>query len=126
MKNSFWEWTAVFKCLSDETRLRIINMLTNGELCACKILEDFNISQPTLSYHMKVLMESGLVNGRRDGAWMRYTLNKEKTEELVSFLSDITGKNGIHSIYSSEEEYADNKCGAINTNAASCNQKIIL
>lgn len=55
------------KALSDETRLEIFTMLSQDELCACKILEKFQITQPTVSYHMKILCESGLVFGRNDG-----------------------------------------------------------
>lgn len=79
----------LFKSLSDETRLKIIRMLSCCELCACDLLEAFSITQPTLSYHMKILTESGLVNGRRDGAWMRYTLNEPVFEELKSFVEKI-------------------------------------
>jgi ArsR family transcriptional regulator len=57
-------------------------MLCKGELCACKILESFSITQPTLSYHMKTLCDSGLVEGIREGAWMRYSLNKELFESV--------------------------------------------
>ncbi len=67
----------ILKALADETRLQIIDMLTGGELCACKILEGFEITQPTLSYHMKILTDWEFVDGRRDGAWMRYTLKKD-------------------------------------------------
>ncbi len=78
----------MFKALADETRLKIINMLTESEeLCACKILENFNITQPTLSYHMKILTDSGLVLGNKDGSWMKYTLNSERITELRSFLN---------------------------------------
>lgn len=79
----------VFKALADETRLKIVKMLTGGELCACKILEAFQITQPTLSYHMKILVESGLVNGRRDGAWMRYSLNQAGEQALKLFIDKI-------------------------------------
>jgi ArsR family transcriptional regulator len=81
-----------FKALSDETRLRIINMLAGGELCACELLTAFNITQPTLSYHMKILSESGLVNSRRSGAWTRYSLIMEKIEEIKVFLDDVAGR----------------------------------
>ncbi len=55
MKYDYAEYVQMFKALADETRLKIINMLTESEeLCACKILENFNITQPTLSYHMKI------------------------------------------------------------------------
>ncbi len=93
MKHSFAEYALSFKALSDETRLKIISMLSDNELCACSILDEFNITQPTLSYHMKILMECSLVNGRKDGSWMRYTLNKEKSNELITFLKDITSGN---------------------------------
>jgi ArsR family transcriptional regulator, arsenate/arsenite/antimonite-responsive transcriptional repressor len=83
----------VFKALADETRLQIIDMLSCGELCACKILEKFNITQPTLSYHMKILTECGLVNAVRDGAWMRYSLNGANIESLKQFLSVLTSDN---------------------------------
>lgn len=90
MKHSYAEFVPVIKALSDETRLKIIDMLSCGEMCACDILEKFSISQSTLSYHMKTLVESGLVNGVRDGAWMRYTLNKERTDSVLLFLTEIT------------------------------------
>lgn len=90
MIQSYAEYAPVFKALSDETRLKIIDMLSCGEMCACDILEAFSISQSTLSYHMKILSDSGLVNARRDGAWMRYTLNKERTDELLAFFTNIT------------------------------------
>jgi len=90
MPYCYAEYVPVLKALSDETRLMIIDMLSCGELCACDILEEFNFTQPTLSYHMKILTKSGIVEGRRDGAWMNYSLNKEKAVELIGFLSKIT------------------------------------
>lgn len=90
MKHSYAEYIPAIKALSDETRLKIIDMLSCEEMCACDILEEFSISQSTLSYHLKLLTESELVNVRRDGAWMRYTLNKEKIDEIIYFLKNIT------------------------------------
>lgn len=89
MENLNLVFVPVFKALADETRLKIIEMLSSGEMCACKILEEFNITQPTLSYHMKVLTDCGLVNGIRDGAWMRYSLNATKEKELRLFLEQL-------------------------------------
>ena len=80
----------LFKAMSDETRLKIIDMLSCDELCACDILEEFEITQPTLSYHMRILTESGLVNARKDGAWTRYTLNLELIDSIKTFLGMIT------------------------------------
>ena len=90
MDDVYSEYAPIFKALSDETRLKIVDMLSCGEMCACDILTEFNISQPTLSYHMKILSDCALVNAIRDGAWMRYTLNNEKMDEVIAFLSKIT------------------------------------
>ncbi len=78
MAQSYVEYISVFKAISDETRLKIIDILSCGEMCACDILEGLSISQSTLSYHMKTLTDSGLINAERDGTWMRYTLNKKE------------------------------------------------
>ncbi|HZW48729.1 MAG TPA: metalloregulator ArsR/SmtB family transcription factor [Bacillota bacterium] len=79
----------ILKALADETRLEIINMLSGGEMCACKILENFDITQPTLSYHMRILTDCGLIDAKRDGAWIRYTLNKDAFELVRSLFSGI-------------------------------------
>lgn len=92
MKHSYAEYVPALKAVSDETRLKIIDMISCGEMCACDILEGLDISQSTLSYHMKILSESGLVNAVRDGAWMRYTLNKEKTDALITYFKYITSE----------------------------------
>ncbi len=89
MENKYRDYALFMKALSDETRVKIFHMLSQGELCACNILDEFNITQPTLSYHMKILSESGLVHSRRDGIWMKYTINKDSLEILNEFLNDI-------------------------------------
>lgn len=93
-----------FKAMADETRLEIIDMLKSGELCACEILESFDITQPTLSYHMKILLECGLVDGRRDGAWMRYSLNKESFEAIMNLF------DSLYMGMSREQSTGDEKC----------------
>ena len=92
MNHSYAEYVPALKAVSDKTRLKIIDMISCGEMCACDILEGLDISQSTLSYHMKILSESGLVNAVRDGAWMRYTLNKEKTDALITYFKYITSE----------------------------------
>ncbi len=88
--DKYIENATIIKALSDATRLKILDMLSCGELCACIILEDFNITQPTLSYHMKLLTTAGLVNGRKEGSWVHYSLNEEGIKNLKFFLEDIT------------------------------------
>jgi ArsR family transcriptional regulator len=92
MVQSYAEYVPAFKAISDETRLRIIDMLSCGEMCACDILEGLSISQSTLSYHMKILADSGLVRAERDGTWMRYTLNKERIAAVLEFFAIITNE----------------------------------
>jgi len=88
--DKYEEYALIFKALSDKTRLNIIEMLSCGEMCACDILEYFKITQPTLSYHMKILAGCSLVNSRKDGSWMRYSLNSEKAEAISLFWKQIS------------------------------------
>ena len=66
-----------FKALADENRLAILMSLQQNEKCACYLLEELNISQSTLSHHMKLLCDSGLVDYRKEGKWMHYSLSEE-------------------------------------------------
>jgi len=90
MKNKYVENVGMFKALSDTGRLEIIDMLSCGELCACKILERFHITQPTLSHHMKILCDSGLVVGRKEGKWTYYSLVPARVQEMKDYLNLIT------------------------------------
>ena len=76
MKKKYTHETAIFKALSDENRLEIIELLSNGEKCGCVLLEKLDIKQPTLSHHMKILCETGLVNRHKAGKWIHYSLSE--------------------------------------------------
>lgn len=89
-ENNYERNAQVFKALSDSNRLMIIEMLQSGERCACEILGDLNIGQSTLSHHMKILCESGLVDCRRESKWMYYSLSKEGCEAAKKLLDEIT------------------------------------
>lgn len=78
-----------FKAMSDPNRLRIIEMLSCGELCGCELLEKLHITQPTLSYHMNILSEVKLVTNRKEGKNTFYKIDKQKYIELGQFLSNI-------------------------------------
>ena len=82
MEPSNKQITVIFKALCDENRVQIFRILQNGELCACHLLEKMHLSQPTLSHHMKILCDSGLVVGRKEGKWMHYS--------AMDSLKDIT------------------------------------
>ena len=90
--NDYTEFAPIFKALGDSTRLKIIEMLSCGELCACDILESFQITQPTLSYHMKILTDCGLVKSRKNGSWMRYSNNTELILHVKEYWNIITTK----------------------------------
>ena len=86
------EKAKLLKVLADPSRLAIVDMLSCGEMCACNILKQFDFTQPALSHHMKVLCDSGLVIGRRDGAWMHYTLVVEKFAEIAQFIIHVSNE----------------------------------
>lgn len=80
---------AVFKALGDENRITILLLLKSGEKCACKLLEAMKISQPTLSHHMKILCDSGVVTARKDGKWMHYSISPEGVLLLKEYLAQL-------------------------------------
>jgi len=79
----------IIKALSDSNRLKIIDILSCGEKCACDILEFFDFTQPTLSHHMKVLSECGIVTTRKKGQWNYYSLNIVNCNKLMLFLMNL-------------------------------------
>lgn len=89
MENKYDNNIKILKALSDTNRLQIIDILSCGEKCACRLLEHFNFTQPTLSHHMKVLMDCGLINARKEGTWNYYSLNTDNASEFLSFLKEI-------------------------------------
>ncbi len=82
----------ICKALGDCNRLKIVEMLSDGEKCGCKLLEAFEITQPTLSHHMKILCECGLVNSRKDGKWTHYSISEETLIGFQDFISKLNCK----------------------------------
>ncbi len=80
----------LFKAFADSNRLQIIEMLSCSEMCACDIMDGLNLTQPTISHHMKILQQSKLVNARKEGKWMMYSINHETVEMLQSFIKATT------------------------------------
>ena len=89
MSDTERNYLTMLKAVSDETRLQIVRMLASGTLCACDILESFQITQPTLSYHMKLLTACQLVRAQRIGAWMHYSLETTRYQQLLEFMADL-------------------------------------
>lgn len=86
----YQECVALFKALSDETRLRIVEMLCREEMCGCHILKAFQITQPTLSYHMKILTDCSLLLARREGTLIQYRVNPEKISMIQEFCRELS------------------------------------
>lgn len=82
----------ICKALGDPNRLQIIQMLSEGEKCGCKLLEAFDITQPTLSHHMKILCECGLVKSRKEGKWHHYSINTEVWKMFSEYMNTIGRK----------------------------------
>lgn len=92
----------IFKALGDPNRILILKALRNGETCCCHLLEQLQISQPTLSHHMKILCDAGIVTGRKDGKWVHYSINCEGACRIRQILVEIT---------SPEQRPANCRCG---------------
>ena len=86
------EIAKICKALGDENRVKIIKLLSNGELCACNLLEEFKISQSTLSHHMKILTDCNLVDFKKDGKWVHYSINTKAFSEIKKEIESLTGK----------------------------------
>jgi len=102
MEKKYENNAKVFKAFCDPNRLMIIEMLQSGEKCACKLLEELNIGQSTLSHHMKILCESGLITSRREGKWMHYSIDGQGCGTAKRLLTEITTV--------AENAEADNVC----------------
>ena len=89
MASEYAEAAKVFKAFCDENRVQILRLLQDGEKCACRILDALQISQPTLSHHMKILCDSGVVIGRKDGKWMHYSISRSGLEKVISCLNEF-------------------------------------
>jgi len=79
----------LFHALSDPTRLELLDRLKTGEQCVCELTDVMRTGQSRLSFHLKVLKEAGLLNDRREGRWMYYSLNVEVLDDLEDFVTDL-------------------------------------
>lgn len=82
----------MFKALGDPVRLRLLSMIASGpdgEVCVCELTPAFDLSQPTISHHLKLLRQAGLVDAERRGTWVYYRLRPETTDRMAAALSDV-------------------------------------
>ena len=104
MSSAYNDTVKVFKAFCDENRLKILEQLRSGEKCACKLLDELHITQPTLSHHMKLLCDADIVQGRKEGKWVHYSINPEGTKRAQKILEQLVTLNNI-------DEQAENLCG---------------
>lgn len=90
METVYEERAKVFKALCDERRQRILELLHTGEKCACVLIDEMGMPQSSLSYHMKILCDSGIVTSREEGKWTYYQISKEGSEKAIELLKKIT------------------------------------
>lgn len=93
METTHQDNARVFKALCDEKRLEILALLRGGEKCACVLLEQMDIGQSGLSYHMKILCDSGIVSSRQEGKWTHYALSESGREHATELLRELTTPN---------------------------------
>ncbi len=94
MAAAYNDTVRVFKAFCDENRLKILEQLQTGEKCACKLLDDLHITQPTLSHHMKLLCDANIVQGRKEGKWVHYSINQEGAEHAKKLLDQLVSLEG--------------------------------
>lgn len=80
----------IFKAFCDENRIRILKLLVIGKKCACELLDEIQVTQPTLSHHMKILCDAEIVVPRKDGKWTYYSLNPQGVEQAKMLLAEVT------------------------------------
>jgi ArsR family transcriptional regulator, arsenate/arsenite/antimonite-responsive transcriptional repressor len=78
-----------FQAVAEETRLRIVQLLADGERCVCELQDDLDAAQSRLSFHLKKLKDAGVVSDRRQGRWVYYSLVPESLDEMRSFLGEV-------------------------------------
>lgn len=82
----------VLKAMADQKRIKIIDLLSNGSMCACKVLEHFDFTQPTLSHHMKVLEQAGIITVSKQSQWHYYTLRDDFVAEFMGSMTELFKK----------------------------------
>ena len=89
MPNAEKQAAGMFKALGDENRMKILGLLRGGERCACVLLDDLHVTQPTLSHHMKILCDAEIVVGRKEGKWTYYSISPEGVASAVKCLREL-------------------------------------
>ncbi|MDR7869100.1 MAG: metalloregulator ArsR/SmtB family transcription factor [Sporomusaceae bacterium] len=94
----------VFKALGDPTRLEIVRLLIGKELCVCDIIDSFQVSQPTISHHLRVLKQADLVKDKKEGKWIYYSLNSGSFEAIEKFFEQYRTSGKVERVRTCSEE----------------------
>jgi ArsR family transcriptional regulator len=103
--------TKLFRALGDETRLRIVALLSHGELCVCHLEKALDLSQPNVSRQLGILRAAGVVDGRRDGSWMYYALAEQDHESVKSMLDQLVKNFGAERTIRADHAKLRKSCG---------------
>ena len=95
MKTGYEQQAKVFKALCDENRLRILELLRGGEKCACVLIAKLDMGQSAISYHMKILVESGIVESRQEGKWTHYQISEQGRADALKLLGELTAPGAV-------------------------------
>lgn len=95
MATIYEDHAKIFKAFCDEKRLRILELLRGGEKCACVLLEYLDLGQSGLSYHMKILVESGVVESQQEGKWTHYKISEKGSTYAIALLKELTTPNTV-------------------------------
>ena len=115
MKSKYTLMAEMFKALGDENRLKLMEELKDGEKNAGELLDKLSVTQPTLSHHMKILCDSGIVDSRKDGKWTYYRISEEGIGELLDIIGSFTASRRKPSfriediVIQEEKKEAENK-----------------
>lgn len=103
--------TRLFRALGDETRLRIVALLAHGELCVCHIEKALELSQPNVSRQLGILRAAGVVDARRDGSWMYYSLAPQAHDSVKSVLEQLVTLFGAERAIRADHAKLRRSCG---------------
>jgi ArsR family transcriptional regulator len=103
--------TKLFRALGDETRLRIVALLSHGELCVCHLETALELSQPNVSRQLGILRAHGIVDARRDGSWMYYVLAPQEHEAVKTILDQLVKLFGAERAIRTDHAKLRKSCG---------------
>jgi ArsR family transcriptional regulator len=113
MKKNSYNLEDLFKALADRTRLRLISLLGDSEVCVCFLVEILKISQPKISRHLAYLRRAKIVSARREGKWMHYRLTEPPNEHAARIFREVRASLAAHPELRADREKLQKICCAV-------------